>query len=355
MGGLFSGRTAPPAPQALPAPRLTTTVAILFSYIGTGLHGLQWMDGVETVEAHLFAAMVAARLLPEEPHRNLGRIKWNQASRTDAGVHAAAQVVTCFIAVPEGRKLRDAASLINGNRRPGSPFHAWAVLGVPGQWKAQKSADSRRYCYLMPFAALSDQSLDHLNLLRSTVLREFVGTLNFHNYTKAVSADAPSALRTIIGFSVSDPVTVDGNAFVLWTIHGKSFMLNQIRKMLFVVLCFSHGQITVEEVRETLTPERWALAKVPADGLFLDKVEYDSAMKRFRIDPHNARLDIRFTDYRPLVEKWKSEVLIPHIARTLTVGRIFETWQSDILFTYAAVRQSDPRANCRRGRSTAVL
>jgi tRNA pseudouridine38-40 synthase len=356
MGGLFSGRVAEPTPQTSGAPRLTTTVAILYSYIGTGLHGLQWIDGLETLETHLFSAMVAARLLPEEPHTNLARVKWNQASRTDAGVHAAAQVLTCFIAIPDGHKLKDVASLINDHKLPRSPFHVWAVLGVPTQWKAQKSAESRRYGYLMPFSALSDQSITHLNHLRSTILPVFVGTRNFHNYTKKVSPDSATALRTIFEFSISDPFDIEGNAFVLWTIYGQSFMMNQIRKMIFVVICFSHTLITIEDAGETLTRERWALAKAPACGLFLDKVEYDdSSLKKFRVDPDNARLNLRFDAYRPLVEKWKNDLLIPHIARTLTIERIFETWQRDVLFVYLAVRQSDPRVNRHRGRLPAVV
>lgn len=64
------------------------------------------------------------------------------------------------------------------------------------------------------------------------ILKYYVGTHNFHNFTTRIKPEDPSAHRFIISFDASTTVVVDGMEFVKCEIVGQSFMLHQIRKMM---------------------------------------------------------------------------------------------------------------------------
>jgi tRNA pseudouridine38-40 synthase len=171
--------------------------------------------------------------------------------------------------------------------------------------------------------------------LRIDVLPRFVGERNFHNYTRRVSAASASARRTILDFNISDPFCVDATECVLFTIRGKSFMLNQIRKMLGVVVAVARGAFKPEMIEETFGIERWAIPKLPGDGLMLDKVEYTAWM---RVSESTGKFlgpmkDVEFTAARGEVDRWKETVLFPHIVRHVSEGRIFEKWVQTVLAT----------------------
>jgi tRNA U38,U39,U40 pseudouridine synthase TruA len=59
--------------------------------------------------------------------------------------------------------------------------------------------------------------------------------------------------------------------------HGKSFTMNQIRKMLVVAV--ARGVFEADGIDQTFGTERWAILKLPGDGLMLDKVEYTAQMR----------------------------------------------------------------------------
>lgn len=64
------------------------------------------------------------------------------------------------------------------------------------------------------------------------ILKYYVGSHNFHNFTTRTKAEDPSARRYIISFDAKTTVTVDGIEFVKCEVVGQSFMLHQIRKMI---------------------------------------------------------------------------------------------------------------------------
>jgi tRNA pseudouridine(38-40) synthase len=121
----------------------------------------------------------------------------------------------------------------------------------------------------MPLSAFSDPSADHIANIDAEVLPLFIGRRNFHNYTKGVRPFCPSAWGVVLDFSFADPITLVDCQFIMWTISCHSFMLNQIRKMLGAVLCWSHGPLMADQLRTTFSHERWVLGRIPGDGLFL--------------------------------------------------------------------------------------
>ena len=64
------------------------------------------------------------------------------------------------------------------------------------------------------------------------ILKYYVGTHNFHNFTTRTKAEDPSAKRYIVSFEANTTLTVEGIEFVKCEVVGQSFMLHQIRKMM---------------------------------------------------------------------------------------------------------------------------
>lgn len=345
MGSFFSSPAPEPAPepeqiQRPPPGQTMVPLVICYGYIGTGYHGLQQNPGERTVEKDLFHALIGAGLMHPAAVKNLARVKWNEASRTDTGVHACAQVLTFFADFCPGMKVKKVAATINAHLPKDSTIRVWAAITVGRVFQAQRFAEYRTYHYLLPLSALGTQDLEWI---RTNVLTKFIGAHNFHNYTKRVSATNPSAIRKIEQFHVSEPFDVEGRPFVLFTIRGNSFMMNQIRKMLAVVLAVSYRQIPPERIAETFSEEKWAIAKLPGEGLMLERVEYPGFRKKAQRNEKfaNPNKDVEFDFIRGDIQQWKVDVLFPHIANLIAREQTFENWIRDVMTPYPPMTAAD--------------
>jgi hypothetical protein len=86
----------------------TTPVAILCSFIAIRNH-----TNDLTIDDFLFDTFVESHLIPNHLPRTLDQVRWNQASRTDSGAHAAAQVVSCRVTIPDERSPQDIPKLFH--------------------------------------------------------------------------------------------------------------------------------------------------------------------------------------------------------------------------------------------------
>ncbi|KAJ5151120.1 tRNA pseudouridine synthase 1 [Penicillium canariense] len=108
-------------------------------------------------------------------------------------------------------------------------------------------------------------------------LNRYVGTVNFHNYTIQKTFKDPSSKRHIKSFNVNtNPVVINGTEWLSLKVHGQSFMMHQIRKMVamaaLVVRCGCHP----DRIKDTYGPARIAIPKAPGLGLLLERPIFDS-------------------------------------------------------------------------------
>lgn len=81
--------------------------AVLVGYAGTGYRGSQVNGGVETIEGDVFAALVGAGAVSRSNAVNPNKVNMRRAARTDAGVHAATNVLSIKLELPPSVRLAD--------------------------------------------------------------------------------------------------------------------------------------------------------------------------------------------------------------------------------------------------------
>ncbi|KAJ5143207.1 uncharacterized protein N7515_001994 [Penicillium bovifimosum] len=108
-------------------------------------------------------------------------------------------------------------------------------------------------------------------------LSRYEGTKNFHNYTIQKTHNDPSAKRHIKSFKVNTtPIIIDGTEWLSLKVHGQSFMMHQIRKMVAMATMVVRSGCHPDRINDTYGPERIAIPKAPGLGLLLERPIFDS-------------------------------------------------------------------------------
>lgn len=198
------------------------------------------------------------------------------ASRTDAGVHALGQVASftteCLIS---SDKLKFA-----WNNILGQTISILDLQEVPLEFHPRKSRERKTYRYYLfieqplPFWAPYGWYIGpKLSLERlQEALQIFVGTHDFRAFC-AESADR-NTIKTIEHISV-DYVS-DWKAYKI-SITGNAFLRHMIRRLVgAAVMVGLRSEITVQSIYDTLQARNAnnAFVKAPAQGLFLQSIEY---------------------------------------------------------------------------------
>ena len=152
----------------------TQRVAIVIQYRGTAFHGWQRQASERTVQAEIEGVIASV----------LGHHTALQgAGRTDAGVHAAAQVA--HFSAPAVIPAERWATILN-NRLPDDDIVIRAAALVDDDWHAQFSAEWRRYRYIF-------YTSRYPNL--------FVGPFVWHYYRRALDESLMlAALNPLLGY-----------------------------------------------------------------------------------------------------------------------------------------------------------
>lgn len=140
-------------------------------------------------------------------------------------------------------------------------------------------------------------SSERLDLIRQA-LKQYEGVHNFHNFTIGKTFKDPSAMRNMKTLTVSDPKIIENTEWLSIKIHGQSFMMHQIRKMIAMVALTVRCGTPITRITDAFGAPDLNIPKAPGLGLLLEQPVYDG---------YNSRLDALGYDHINF-EKWKDEV-----------------------------------------------
>ncbi len=239
--------------------------AIEIEYDGAGFVGWQFQASGMSIQQVL-----------EQAASRLGRAATQAAGRTDAGVHAEAQVVGLDLdRAIEPERL---AAALNFHLRPNRVAVRRAAVAPEG-WNARLSAIGREYRYLIlnrraPPALLVgrawhvERPLDHEAMHRAA--QTLLGKHDFTSF-RAAACQARSPLRTLDRLDVRR----DGELIVIET-AARSFLHHQVRNMVGSLAQVGQRRWPESRVATVLAARdrREAGPTAPPEGLTLVAVRY---------------------------------------------------------------------------------
>jgi tRNA pseudouridine38-40 synthase len=198
------------------------------------------------------------------------------AGRTDAGVHALAQVAHVDLAKDwDPDTVRDA---LNAQLRP-DPIAVLACERVREDFDARFSAKARHYLYRIvdrrsPLALERDRAWGVFRPLDAAAMDEAAQALiGSHDFTtfRSTECQAKSPVKTLDRLAVSrhgEIIRVEASA--------RSFLHNQVRSMVGSLKLVGEGRWGAAELAEALAAkDRRACGPVaPPQGLYLVRVDY---------------------------------------------------------------------------------
>ncbi|KMP00741.1 tRNA pseudouridine synthase 1 [Coccidioides immitis H538.4] len=146
------------------------------------------------------------------------------------------------------------------------------------------------------------------------VLDLYIGTRNFHNYTIQKTFRDASARRVIKSFNISkDPIIIDGTEWLSLKVHGQSFMMHQIRKMVAMAALVVRCGTDPQRITQSYGPQKIPIPKAPGLGLLLERPIFDTYNKKA-----TNELDknpIEFGKYEKEIEEFKNREIYQRIFR----------------------------------------
>ena len=243
---------------------------LLIEYAGTRYSGWQIQKNARTVQGEIERAIREAA----------GRREFELygSGRTDAGVHALAQVAHLELytdLAPELLRRR-----INDELPP--DIHIRAVAKAPHKFHARHDAVERCYLYQIstrrtafgkPFVWWVREPL-HVEAMRAAA-GAFVGMQNFEAFT----ADDPDEKSTKV---LVDGVELEQHgALILIRVRGSHFLWKMVRRMVGLLAAVGRGDVKAGDAAAFLDPAHTqksrttaAALAAPAAGLFLEGVRY---------------------------------------------------------------------------------
>ncbi|MGA9588134.1 MAG: tRNA pseudouridine synthase A [Terracidiphilus sp.] len=290
-------------------PQQSHTWKLTVSYDGSDYHGWQIQPGQRTVQGELQAAL--GRVVGEAPLPQ-------GSGRTDAGVHALAQVASFTL-----QARIPATNLVRALNRtlPGSIRILEAQI-VPDTFHARHSAVAKTYEYrVLPIEPACHQicppflaryvypyswSLDFACI--NAAASAFLGEHDFRSFAASDpdlaarskdsaeeaaiqtqprspqrqvfvdGVEARTAIRNIYS-SAWEKQTTDGLEILIYRVRGSGFLHHMVRNLVGTMLDVARGYMPLADIPAILDAHDRALAgpTAPACGLFLHSVEYNGA------------------------------------------------------------------------------
>jgi tRNA pseudouridine38-40 synthase len=278
--------------QSAPAPQ---NWRLTLAYDGTDFHGWQVQPGQPTIQGELQAAL--GRITGESPLPQ-------GSGRTDAGVHALAQVAgfSLLAPIPAENLLRAL------NRTLPASIRILQAERAPGTFHARHSAVAKTYEYRIflerpeigilcpPFLARYVYSCPWV--LDADALNQaagiFLGRHNFLSFAatdpdlaersretepesaSGAQADPPTAIRTIYA-SAWESASSEFGSLLIYRIRGNGFLHHMVRNLVGTMIDVGRGYSRPDAIPAILAARSRSAAgpTAPARGLFLHSVEYE--------------------------------------------------------------------------------
>lgn len=243
-------------------PRFKLTI----EYNGTRYSGWQIQKNARTVQGEIEQAIRSVT--------GTRAFEMQGAGRTDAGVHALAQVAhldASWTGAPIRliQKINDALP---------SDINVLAIEKMPHRFHARHDAVARSYLYQIArrrtafgkafvWWPKADLNLDAMR----AAARLFTGMRDFRSFT-----DDDAALKST-KVLVERIDVVDRDDLILVRIEGSHFLWKMVRRIVGVLVAVGKGELTLERVGTFFAAESEMPARLtaPASGLFLERVYYE--------------------------------------------------------------------------------
>ncbi|CAK7271247.1 tRNA pseudouridine synthase 1 [Sporothrix epigloea] len=136
-------------------------------------------------------------------------------------------------------------------------------------------------------------------------LSQYEGTHNFHNYTVQKSFHDASAKRHIKSFVVNpEPIQIRDTQWLSLKVHGQSFMMHQIRKMVAMAVMLTRcGTDPGPAMELSYGSRRISIPRAPGFGLLLERPVFDSYNSKAQASHNKESLD--FERYEKELQAFK--------------------------------------------------
>jgi tRNA pseudouridine38-40 synthase len=249
---------------------------LTIEYAGTRYSGWQIQKNARTVQGELHRAL-------GEIARG-GHLETYGAGRTDAGVHALAQVAH----VDLGIELPPATLVRRVNDELPHDINVIAAERVSARFHARHSAVARSYLYQIalrrsafakPFVWWIREPLDVEAMRRAA--EGFLGLADFRAFTD----DDPDEKSTRV--LVHDVALARHGSLVLVRVVGSHFLWRMVRRLVGVLAGVGRGELAPGDVPRLLASSSDLPAKLtaPASGLFLEEVFYAEPLPDRPLEP----------------------------------------------------------------------
>lgn len=244
-------------------------IRMTVSYDGTEYHGWQVQPGLPTIQSVLEAVLTEIEGAP---------VKIAGSGRTDAGVHALAQVAACTLVNPiPVDNLRKAINrLLPMDIRvfdvaeAAADFHPrYQALAKTYEYRIHRSEIcppfAHRYVYHYPYPLYESRIFELAPLLEGE-----------HDFSAFAASDDKDELgRSKVRRIFHSRATRSGDVLI-YTVRGSGFLKHMVRNIVGVLLEVGKGNLGRDDIEKRFDPTCAIPSgpSVPALGLFLISVEY---------------------------------------------------------------------------------
>jgi tRNA pseudouridine38-40 synthase len=253
-------------------PLLMRNLKIVLGYDGSDFAGWQIQPDSATIQGTLASAIgrvTGEKVLPQG------------SGRTDAGVHALAQIATCTLESPI--PVENLVKAMN-DVLPAS-IRVFEVNEVPPEFHARKSARAKTYRFRINRTAICPPFLaryvwHHPYPLDENAMQQAATlVLGEHDFTSFAAVD-PERGKAEDGVSNVRRISASGwereGEQLIYTVRGSGFLHHMVRNLVGTFILVGKGTLRPEDITRILeAKDRSAAgATVPAHGLYLVSVEY---------------------------------------------------------------------------------